>query len=85
MPKFPGLFRKNNVPEWQRLHQNHDGLRQWEKVCTPSVPEIKRAQGRADDEWLRAEQMIKAQGEKQESIRSEVGCAWIEVARAYAM
>lgn len=20
------------MPEWQRLHQNHDGLRQWEKV-----------------------------------------------------
>jgi len=34
MPKFPGLLRKNNVPEWQRLHQNHDGLRQWQKVRT---------------------------------------------------
>ena len=43
MPKFPGLFRKNNVPEWQRLHQNHDGLRQWEKVCIPSDPEVETA------------------------------------------
>ena len=32
MPNFPGLHRKNNVPAWQRLHQNHDGLRQWQKV-----------------------------------------------------
>ncbi|GAB7328173.1 hypothetical protein MBLNU13_g00200t1 [Cladosporium sp. NU13] len=31
MPNFPGLHRKNNVPAWQRLHQNHDGLRQWQK------------------------------------------------------
>ncbi|GAB1729911.1 hypothetical protein NU195Hw_g3259t1 [Hortaea werneckii] len=31
-PQFPGLYRKNNVPAWQRLHQNHhDGLRQWDK------------------------------------------------------
>ena len=32
MPSFPGLNRANNVPAWQRLHQNHDGLRQWQKV-----------------------------------------------------
>lgn len=29
---FPGLYRQNKVPAWQRLHQNHDGLRQWQKV-----------------------------------------------------
>nr|POF22279.1 hypothetical protein CFP56_36364 [Quercus suber] len=28
---FPGLHKKNTVPWWQRLHQNHDGLRQWDK------------------------------------------------------
>ncbi|PNS17989.1 hypothetical protein CAC42_3948 [Sphaceloma murrayae] len=28
---FPGLNRRNNVPDWQRLHQNHDGVRQWNK------------------------------------------------------
>ncbi|KAL1311590.1 hypothetical protein AAFC00_001706 [Neodothiora populina] len=27
----PGLFRRNNVPAWQRLHQAHDGVRQWNK------------------------------------------------------
>jgi hypothetical protein len=32
MPNFPGLYRKNNVPAWQKLHQTHDGLRQWQKV-----------------------------------------------------
>ena len=33
MPTFPGMYRANNVPKWQRLHQNHeDGLRQWDKV-----------------------------------------------------
>ncbi|KAM0695758.1 hypothetical protein Q7P36_004240 [Cladosporium allicinum] len=31
MPNFPGLYRKNNVPAWQKLHQTHDGLRQWQK------------------------------------------------------
>ncbi|KAF7189576.1 hypothetical protein HII31_09216 [Pseudocercospora fuligena] len=31
MPSFPGLYRKNNVPAWQRLHQTHDGVRQWDK------------------------------------------------------
>ncbi|OQN95901.1 hypothetical protein B0A48_17738 [Cryoendolithus antarcticus] len=31
MPAFPGLNRVNNVPAWQRLHQNHDGVRQWNK------------------------------------------------------
>ncbi|KXS98776.1 hypothetical protein AC578_9044 [Pseudocercospora eumusae] len=30
-PNFPGLYRKNNVPAWQRLHQTHDGVRQWDK------------------------------------------------------
>ncbi|EME45851.1 hypothetical protein DOTSEDRAFT_23824 [Dothistroma septosporum NZE10] len=30
-PSFPGLYRKNNVPVWQRMHQNHDGVRQWDK------------------------------------------------------
>ena len=29
---FPGLNRPNNVPHWQRLHQTHDGVRQWNKV-----------------------------------------------------
>ncbi|KAF2862083.1 hypothetical protein K470DRAFT_275691 [Piedraia hortae CBS 480.64] len=29
--KFPGLYRPNRVPEWQRLFQNHDGVRQWNK------------------------------------------------------
>lgn len=29
---FPGLNARNDVPKWQRLHQTHDGLRQWEKV-----------------------------------------------------
>ncbi|KAK5008278.1 hypothetical protein LTR28_004206 [Elasticomyces elasticus] len=29
--QFPGLYRANNVPKWQRIHQTHDGLRQWEK------------------------------------------------------
>ncbi|KAH9837420.1 Isocitrate lyase [Teratosphaeria destructans] len=29
--QFPGLYRKNNVPHWQRVHQAHDGLRQWQK------------------------------------------------------
>ncbi|KAF2454054.1 hypothetical protein BDY21DRAFT_353920 [Lineolata rhizophorae] len=24
-------YRENNVPKWQRIHQTHDGLRQWEK------------------------------------------------------
>ncbi|QIW95612.1 hypothetical protein AMS68_001130 [Peltaster fructicola] len=28
---FPGLYRKNNVPHWQRLHQSNDGLRQWQR------------------------------------------------------
>ncbi|KAF2725363.1 hypothetical protein K431DRAFT_300249 [Polychaeton citri CBS 116435] len=28
---FPGLYRANHVPFWQRLHQNHDGVRQWDK------------------------------------------------------
>ncbi|KAF2482688.1 hypothetical protein BDY17DRAFT_251461 [Neohortaea acidophila] len=28
---FPGLNARNDVPKWQRLHQTHDGLRQWEK------------------------------------------------------
>ena len=27
----PGLYRRNNVPHWQRMHQTHDGLRQWQK------------------------------------------------------
>ena len=27
----PGLYRRNNVPHWQRVHQTHDGLRQWQK------------------------------------------------------
>lgn len=27
----PGLHRRNNVPHWQRVHQTHDGLRQWQK------------------------------------------------------
>jgi hypothetical protein len=27
----PGLHRRNNVPQWQRMHQTHDGLRQWQK------------------------------------------------------
>ncbi|KAM3416431.1 hypothetical protein BST61_g8026 [Cercospora zeina] len=31
MPQFPGMYRKNNVPAWQRLHQAHDGVRQWNK------------------------------------------------------
>lgn len=31
-PTFPGMYRQNNVPHWQRMHQTHDGLRQWEKV-----------------------------------------------------
>jgi len=30
--RAPGLYRRNNVPDWQRLHQRHDGLRQWDKV-----------------------------------------------------
>ncbi|EGP88951.1 unnamed protein product [Zymoseptoria tritici ST99CH_1A5] len=30
-PKFPGLYRRNNVPDWQKLHQAHDGVRQWDK------------------------------------------------------
>ncbi|KAK6512331.1 hypothetical protein TWF481_001219 [Arthrobotrys musiformis] len=25
------VFRKNNVIEWQRLHQRHDGVRTWAK------------------------------------------------------
>ncbi|KAJ6261362.1 hypothetical protein TWF696_003921 [Orbilia brochopaga] len=25
------VYRQNNVPEWQRLHQRHDGLRTWVK------------------------------------------------------
>jgi hypothetical protein len=29
---FPGLYRQNNVPKWQQIHQTHDGLRQWQKV-----------------------------------------------------
>ncbi|KAK5108468.1 hypothetical protein LTR62_008286 [Meristemomyces frigidus] len=30
--QFPGLYRANNVPHWQRVHQNHaDGVRQWNK------------------------------------------------------
>ncbi|GAB7359649.1 hypothetical protein MBLNU230_g6828t1 [Neophaeotheca triangularis] len=29
--EFPGLYRKNTVPAWQRIHQTHDGLRQWQK------------------------------------------------------
>lgn len=29
---FPGLYRRNNVAAWQRLHQQHDGLRSWQKV-----------------------------------------------------
>jgi len=28
---FPGVYRQNNVPAWQRLHQQHDGIRQWNK------------------------------------------------------
>ncbi|KAF2155780.1 hypothetical protein K461DRAFT_274801 [Myriangium duriaei CBS 260.36] len=28
---FPGLNRRNNVPAWQALHQQHDGVRQWNK------------------------------------------------------
>jgi len=32
MPDFLGMYRKNNVPHWQRVHQTHDGLRQWQKV-----------------------------------------------------
>ncbi|KAM0712090.1 hypothetical protein Q7P37_011184 [Cladosporium fusiforme] len=28
---FPGLYRANRVPAWQKLHQTHDGLRQWQK------------------------------------------------------
>ncbi|KAK4542491.1 hypothetical protein LTR36_006743 [Oleoguttula mirabilis] len=31
MPQFPGLYRANHVPKWQRLHQTEDGLRQWQK------------------------------------------------------
>jgi len=31
MPNFPGLYRANHVPKWQRLHQTEDGLRQWQK------------------------------------------------------
>ncbi|KAK5112998.1 hypothetical protein LTR85_011020 [Meristemomyces frigidus] len=31
MPAFPGLYRPNHVPKWQRLHQTEDGLRQWQK------------------------------------------------------
>ncbi|KAK3051581.1 hypothetical protein LTR09_007236 [Extremus antarcticus] len=31
MPQFPGLYRQNNVPKWQKIHQAHDGLRQWDK------------------------------------------------------
>lgn len=43
-PQFPGLYRKNNVPAWQRLHQNHhDGLRQWDKVRDHPSPESKRS------------------------------------------
>jgi len=26
------LNRVNRVPQWQKLHQTHDGLRQWQKV-----------------------------------------------------
>ena len=26
------MYRQNNVPAWQRLHQTHDGVRQWNKV-----------------------------------------------------
>ncbi|EPS35745.1 hypothetical protein H072_10804 [Dactylellina haptotyla CBS 200.50] len=29
--KFGFVYRKNNVIEWQRLHQRHDGLRTWTK------------------------------------------------------
>ncbi|KAK6538815.1 hypothetical protein TWF694_010380 [Orbilia ellipsospora] len=25
------VYRQNNVIEWQRLHQRHDGLRTWTK------------------------------------------------------
>ncbi|EMF13288.1 uncharacterized protein SEPMUDRAFT_148638 [Sphaerulina musiva SO2202] len=31
MPQFPGMYRQNNVPAWQRLHQAHDGVRTWNK------------------------------------------------------
>jgi hypothetical protein len=33
LPSFPGLNKANTVPHWQRLHQAHDGVRQWDKVC----------------------------------------------------
>ncbi|GAB7351514.1 hypothetical protein MBLNU459_g2157t1 [Dothideomycetes sp. NU459] len=29
--QFPGLYRRNAVPDWQRLHQQHDGVRSWNK------------------------------------------------------
>jgi hypothetical protein len=49
MPNFPGLHRKNNVPAWQRLHQNHDGLRQWQKVGSYTFV---RGRGKTEDEGL---------------------------------
>lgn len=49
MPNFPGLHRKNNVPAWQRLHQNHDGLRQWQKVRTKRSARGSKGIGKTGD------------------------------------
>ena len=40
MPTFPGMYRRNNVPHWQRLHQEHDGIRQWNKVRLDGMQEV---------------------------------------------
>lgn len=40
-PNAPGLYRRNNVPSWQRLHQAHDGVRSWNKV-SPFKPIFRR-------------------------------------------
>lgn len=49
-PGFPGLNRPNNVPHWQRLHQTHDGVRQWNKVRQDAEAGRREAKGGSDKE-----------------------------------